>query len=57
MAYRLRELRPPRLAELPSGARPADRQVHPFQTCEDCDRAYRAPSPGRCTSCAEAKAA
>lgn len=57
LAYRLRELRPPRLAERAPGARPTDRQIHPFQTCEDCDRAFRAPSPGKCTSCASTKAA
>ncbi|MFG2885909.1 helix-turn-helix domain-containing protein [Streptomyces sp. NPDC048297] len=24
---------------------------HPFQTCESCDRAFRAPEPGHCRDC------
>ncbi|MFJ8633910.1 helix-turn-helix domain-containing protein [Streptomyces sp. NPDC093568] len=24
---------------------------HPFQTCEDCDRAFRSPTPGVCRDC------
>ncbi|MFH9062193.1 helix-turn-helix domain-containing protein [Streptomyces coeruleorubidus] len=24
---------------------------HPFQTCDGCDRAFRAPAPGRCHDC------
>ncbi|KAB1987791.1 helix-turn-helix domain-containing protein [Streptomyces triticiradicis] len=24
---------------------------HPFQTCDGCDRAFRAPEPGRCRDC------
>ncbi|NUT25786.1 MAG: helix-turn-helix domain-containing protein [Streptomyces sp.] len=24
---------------------------HPFQTCEDCDRAFRSPTPGLCRDC------
>ncbi|QES43300.1 helix-turn-helix domain-containing protein [Streptomyces venezuelae] len=26
---------------------------HPLQNCETCDRAYRAPEPGRCRDCTE----
>ncbi|MFC7980746.1 helix-turn-helix domain-containing protein [Streptomyces sp. NPDC057336] len=37
-------LRPP----VPSAA-PEPR--HPLQTCDDCDRAFRGPAPGRCRDC------
>lgn len=58
LAYRLRELRPPRLSERPVGVRPPkDREILPFQTCDDCDRAFRAASPGHCAPCTAAKAA
>ncbi|MEU5214921.1 helix-turn-helix domain-containing protein [Streptomyces sp. NPDC020807] len=33
----------------PGGAPPT---VNPMQNCETCDRAYRAPEPGRCRDCA-----
>ncbi|WP_251072334.1 hypothetical protein [Streptomyces sp. ISL-43] len=57
LAYRLRELRPPRLPERPPGPPPGpDMDIHPLQTCDDCDRAFRAPAPGRCRSCTAAKA-
>ncbi|MFE1287567.1 helix-turn-helix domain-containing protein [Streptomyces sp. NPDC058751] len=25
--------------------------LHPFQTCDGCERAFRAPAPGRCRDC------
>ncbi|MFB7258153.1 helix-turn-helix domain-containing protein [Streptomyces nojiriensis] len=55
LAHRLREQLPPRLPDLWS-AYPAlpDREVHPLRSCEDCDRAFRSPVPGRCTDCAAA---
>ncbi|MCG7210783.1 helix-turn-helix domain-containing protein [Streptomyces arenae] len=55
--YRLRELLPAPLPAIPAPcAVPADLQVgrrdtHPFQTCDGCERAFRAPAPGRCRDC------
>ncbi|GGY20421.1 hypothetical protein [Streptomyces djakartensis] len=47
LAFRLRET--PLPAPPPSpGERPA---VLPFQTCDGCERAFRAPEPGHCRSC------
>ncbi|TXC94279.1 helix-turn-helix domain-containing protein [Streptomyces sp. ISID311] len=54
IAHRLRELLPP---PLPAGREtpPAfDRRAPlppPFQTCDGCDRAFRAREPGRCRDC------
>ncbi|MFF7230163.1 helix-turn-helix domain-containing protein [Streptomyces sioyaensis] len=54
LAHRLRELLPP---PLPVGREtpPAfDRRAPlppPFQTCDGCDRAFRAREPGRCRDC------
>ncbi|UYQ62855.1 hypothetical protein [Streptomyces peucetius] len=45
LAYRLRELPPP----LPD--RPASPAPLPWQTCDGCERAFRAPEPGRCRDC------
>ncbi|WP_371617335.1 helix-turn-helix domain-containing protein [Streptomyces sp. NBC_00454] len=49
IAHRLKALIPPRL---PAAApvrlvRPPD----PLQNCDGCDRAFRAPTPGRCRDC------
>ncbi|MFB7369195.1 helix-turn-helix domain-containing protein [Streptomyces sp. NPDC056222] len=44
VAHRLTALLPP-----PLPARPPT--PDPFQTCEDCDRAFRSPEPGRCRDC------
>ncbi|MFD7257085.1 helix-turn-helix domain-containing protein [Streptomyces sp. NPDC059874] len=59
LAHRLTELRPPALLDRPAGPRhpSADRELHPLQTCDGCDRAFRAPSPGRCAPCTPAAAA
>ncbi|GGX03862.1 helix-turn-helix domain-containing protein [Streptomyces chryseus] len=46
LAHRLTALMPPPLPPAPKMVRP-----DPFQTCEDCDRAFRAPEPGRCRDC------
>ncbi|WP_435810598.1 helix-turn-helix domain-containing protein [Streptomyces thermoviolaceus] len=35
----------------PAPPAPAPEPRHPFQTCEGCDRAFRAPAPGRCRDC------
>jgi hypothetical protein len=51
LAFRLREtpLPLPSPAPLPpSVERPA---VLPFQTCDGCERAFRAPEPGHCRTC------
>ncbi|MFE2207962.1 hypothetical protein [Streptomyces rubiginosohelvolus] len=61
LAHRLTELLPPAppgvddLAAL-DRARPRV-TVTPFQTCDDCDRAFRSPTPGHCRDCRETRAA
>lgn len=57
IAYRLRTLLPPPLPAAPAPppvmavhANGAHRP-HPFQTCDGCERAFRAPEPGRCRDC------
>ncbi|MEV7153536.1 helix-turn-helix domain-containing protein [Streptomyces misionensis] len=34
-------------------AAPTPEPRHPLQTCDGCDRAFRAPQPGRCRECRE----
>ncbi|MEU9140319.1 helix-turn-helix domain-containing protein [Streptomyces sp. NPDC048404] len=46
MSHRLAESLPPRTPTVPVTARP-----HPLQNCDGCDRAFRAPRPGRCARC------
>ncbi|WP_407287731.1 helix-turn-helix domain-containing protein [Streptomyces sp. BP-8] len=46
LAHRLTALLPPPLPTTPVAARP-----DPLQTCEGCDRAFRATEPGRCRDC------
>ncbi|WP_328670895.1 helix-turn-helix domain-containing protein [Streptomyces sp. NBC_00328] len=46
MSHRLTESLPPRTPTVPVTARP-----HPLQNCDGCDRAFRAPEPGRCARC------
>lgn len=48
LAHRLTALLPPPLPPEPAVVRP-----HPFQTCERCERAFRAPEPGRCRGCGD----
>ncbi|WP_345619524.1 hypothetical protein [Streptomyces ziwulingensis] len=54
LAFRLRETPlpvpppPPLPSHPPIAERPA---VLPFQTCDGCERAFRAPAPGHCRSC------
>jgi hypothetical protein len=62
VAHRLRELLPPPLPPAASALAPADagpppRRPHPFQTCDGCERAFRAPAPGRCRDCRSGRAA
>ncbi|MEV8405236.1 helix-turn-helix domain-containing protein [Streptomyces niveus] len=47
LAHRLTEQLPPPLPTARLTTRP-----DPLQNCEDCDRAYRAPEPGKCPGCA-----
>ncbi len=49
VAYRLKALLPPRLPAAPA-ARPV-RRPDPLQNCDGCERAFRAPEPGRCRDC------
>ncbi|MFE4966249.1 helix-turn-helix domain-containing protein [Streptomyces sp. NPDC056660] len=55
--YRLRELLPAPLPTIPApravaaDARTSLRGPQPFQTCDGCERAFRAPEPGRCRDC------
>ncbi|MEU9162549.1 helix-turn-helix domain-containing protein [Streptomyces sp. NPDC048424] len=55
VAYRLRAALPPPLPApdwRPVGAPPPDQPRHPFQTCDTCERAFRAPTPGgHCGDC------
>ncbi|WP_128817711.1 hypothetical protein [Streptomyces sp. S063] len=53
LSYRLTELLPPAppgVDDLAALARPRV-TVTPFQTCDDCDRAFRSPTPGHCRDC------
>ncbi|MBK6042779.1 hypothetical protein [Streptomyces sp. MBT55] len=59
LAHRLTELLPPPLPgvdDLAALARPRF-TVTPFQTCDDCDRAFRSPDPGHCRDCRQTRAA
>ncbi|MFJ8163101.1 helix-turn-helix domain-containing protein [Streptomyces sp. NPDC096136] len=47
--YRLRSGLPPELPRAPAPA--AARRPDPMQNCDGCDRAFRAPVPGRCRTC------
>ncbi|MER6615611.1 hypothetical protein [Streptomyces xantholiticus] len=53
LGHRLTELLPPPLpVAAPSAPRP-----DPFQTCDGCDLAFRAPEPGLCSGCTHEAAA
>ncbi|MCL6290460.1 helix-turn-helix domain-containing protein [Streptomyces sp. ID03-2B] len=57
LTYRLTELLPPAppgVDDLSALARPRV-TVTPFQTCDDCDRAFRSPVPGHCRDCREVR--
>ncbi|MER6069773.1 helix-turn-helix domain-containing protein [Streptomyces sp. NPDC001817] len=49
LAHRLTAQLPPPPPFRAPAAQPPVR--HPFQTCDGCDRAFRAPHPGRCRDC------
>ncbi|MEU4982495.1 helix-turn-helix domain-containing protein [Streptomyces sp. NPDC021969] len=54
LAYRLGELLPPPLPAAPVPSPASVRvvsQPEPFQTCDGCERAFRAAHPGRCRDC------
>ncbi|RDD84848.1 helix-turn-helix domain-containing protein [Streptomyces parvulus] len=54
LGYRLGELLPPPLPAVPApSSRPTSVMSgpDPFQTCDGCERAFRAPHPGRCRDC------
>ncbi|WP_405471263.1 hypothetical protein [Streptomyces anulatus] len=55
LKHRLTALLPaplPGSHDLAAPARPRI-TVTPFQTCDDCDRAFRSPTPGHCRDCRE----
>ncbi|MFD5203025.1 hypothetical protein ACFWM7_23410 [Streptomyces sp. NPDC058375] len=58
LKHRLTALLPPPLPGARDLAAPARPRivVTPFQTCDDCDRAFRSPTPGRCRDCRETRA-
>ncbi|WP_405980230.1 helix-turn-helix domain-containing protein [Streptomyces sp. NBC_00158] len=52
IGYRLRAGIPPRMpATPPPAAGTAVRRPDPWQNCDGCERAFRAPEPGRCRDC------
>ncbi|WP_405431907.1 hypothetical protein [Streptomyces anulatus] len=58
LKHRLTALLPPPLPGSQDLAVPARPRitVTPFQTCDDCDRAFRSPAPGHCRDCREHRA-
>ncbi|MFF4499434.1 helix-turn-helix domain-containing protein [Streptomyces sp. NPDC001401] len=50
LAHRLTELLPPPLPATPVGPTRPPRPT-PFQTCDGCERAFRATEPGMCRDC------
>ncbi|MFB6517905.1 helix-turn-helix domain-containing protein [Streptomyces sp. NPDC056401] len=59
--YRLRALLPPPLPPVRQAAAAGSagdrRRPDPLQNCDGCDRAFRAPEPGRCRACPPVAAA
>ncbi|MGZ9932643.1 helix-turn-helix domain-containing protein [Streptomyces sp. NC-S4] len=52
LAYRLTALIPPQLPPAPAAPVVRDgRRPDPLQNCGGCERAFRAPHPGRCRDC------
>ncbi|WJY39552.1 helix-turn-helix domain-containing protein [Streptomyces sp. P9-2B-2] len=52
LTHRLTELLPPPLpAASPAAPAPARARPAPLQTCDGCERAFRAPTPGCCRDC------
>ncbi|MFD4790165.1 helix-turn-helix domain-containing protein [Streptomyces sp. NPDC058459] len=50
LAHRLTACLPPPPPFTPSATTPPPVR-HPFQTCDGCERVFRAPEPGRCRDC------
>ncbi|NYV77285.1 helix-turn-helix domain-containing protein, partial [Streptomyces sp. UH6] len=50
LAHRLTAQLPP-VPPIRPPAAPAPEPRHPLQSCDHCDRAFRAPSPGPCRDC------
>ncbi|MEU5017431.1 helix-turn-helix domain-containing protein [Streptomyces angustmyceticus] len=50
-AHRLAEHLPPPLPTAPPPPGPEPAAPPPLQTCDGCERAFRAPAPGRCRDC------
>ncbi|MFK4109274.1 helix-turn-helix domain-containing protein [Streptomyces sp. NPDC002176] len=50
LAHRLTDHLPPPPPFAPPAAAPPPAR-HPFQTCDGCERVFRAPEPGRCRDC------
>ncbi|MFF7748671.1 helix-turn-helix domain-containing protein [Streptomyces sp. NPDC007971] len=50
LQHRLTTQLPPHLPAVPPRPAPTSRPS-PLQTCDGCDRAFRAPHPGRCRDC------
>ncbi|MFD8424214.1 hypothetical protein [Streptomyces sp. NPDC059466] len=57
LAHRLREVPLPPLPPAPPSAGPTAPAVHPWQTCDGCERAFRAPGPAACRDCRGGQAA
>ncbi|MFD3561791.1 hypothetical protein ACFWVU_19210 [Streptomyces sp. NPDC058686] len=51
LAFRLRETPLPAPPPLRAPHHPKRPAVLPFQTCDGCERAFRAPEPGHCREC------
>ncbi|MGQ4416411.1 hypothetical protein ACN6LA_002161 [Streptomyces sp. SAS_269] len=55
LAYRLSELLPAPLPARPRATIASEEAIRrhpdPFQDCDGCERAFRAPHPGRCRDC------
>ncbi|MFC7813364.1 helix-turn-helix domain-containing protein [Streptomyces sp. NPDC057367] len=51
LAHRLTAQLPPPPPLRPPVPSAAPEPRHPLQTCDDCDRAFRGPDPGRCRDC------
>ncbi|MEU0739164.1 helix-turn-helix domain-containing protein [Streptomyces sp. NPDC006134] len=51
LRHRLTTDLPPHLPAAPAPASEPRRRPDPLQTCDGCDRAFRAPRPGRCRDC------
>lgn len=51
LAHRLNERLPPPLPAVAARSAPASDRPDPLQTCDGCERAFRAPGPGLCRDC------